>query len=100
MVQPGGPGSGGPGVVEMIQKLTGWPSPEKILGELQRLNNNLECLQPDLHKLATFFSGGGRDDLQNLTAALNKVDLGNVIKVINDFNNTAKSISEKLWPKR
>ena len=87
-------------MAEALVKMMGLPSPEKILGELQRLNNNLECLQPDLHKLATFFSGGGRDDLQNLTAALNKVDLGNVMRLLNDFNLTVKSIYEKLWPKR
>jgi len=100
MVQPHEPSSGGPGLSEMIQKMTGWPSPEKILSELQRLNNNLECLQPDIHKLAAFLTGSGGADLQNLTAALNKIDMENVIKVINDFNNTTKSISEKLWPKR
>ena len=91
---------GTPGLGEMAERFLGWPSPEKVLAELQRLNNNMELIQPDLHKLATAFDGMSRGDLQNLSAALNKVDLGNVMRVLNDFNATSKMIYEKLWPKK
>lgn len=100
MVSQRGQGTGPPGLGEAIEKMTGWPSPEKVLGELQRLNNNIELIQPDLHKLAQTFDSGGRTDLQNLSAALNKVDLGNVMRVLNDFNHTFKMIYEKLWGKQ
>jgi len=87
-------------VAEYLGKIMGLPSPEKILGELQRLNNNLELLQPDLNKLAKFLDGGGQSELKNLTAALNKVDLVNMMRVIQDFNHTSNQIYEKLWGKR
>ena len=99
MVTQREPVSGAPSLGQALEKMTGWPSPEKIYGELQRLNNNMEFLQPDIHKLANAFDGMSRGDLQNLTAALNKINLGDVMRVLNDFNHTNKLLYEKLWGK-
>lgn len=100
MVTGGRQPGAAPGVGEAIEKMLGLPSPDKVLGEMQRLNNNLELLQPDIHKLANAFDGLGRNEISNLSAALNKVDLGNVMRVLNDFNQTSKMVYEKLWGKK
>lgn len=81
----------------MMERFLGLPAPEKVLGELQRLNNNLEILQPDIHKLSTALDG--RAEISNLTAALNKVDVGNMLRIVGEFNHLGKQIYEKLWGK-
>lgn len=87
-------------VAETLGRMMGLPSPEKVLGELQRLNNNLELMQPDIHKLAVFLSGSGAHDLQNLTAALNQIKSGDLMRLLGDFNQLGKKIYEKLWGKQ
>ena len=83
----------------MAEQFLGWPSPEKILAELSRLNTNMEVLQPDLHKLANSIEALTGPDVRNLTAALNKINAGDMLRAINQFNTLSGQISEKLWPK-
>ena len=80
-------------VPEALLKMLGMPSPEKVLGEMQRLNNNLELLQPDIHLLAEAMQGLSGNDIRNLSAAL-----GNI--TVNEFTNLVKQVYEKLWGKK
>lgn len=82
---------------DMLEKMLGWPSPEKILAELQRLNTNLEALQPNIHRLSTLAER--MSEVQNLSAALNRIDVGNIARLINEANFTIKAFYEKLWGK-
>jgi len=88
------------GFGKMAEHLLGWPSPEKVLAELQRLNTNMEVLQPDLHKLANSIEGLTGPDVRNLTAALSKINAGDMLRAMNEFNTLSGQIYEKLWPKK
>ena len=83
-----------------VAELLGWPSPDKVLAELQRFNTNIEVIQPDLHKLASSLDALTGPDVRNLTAALNKVNVGDLLRAINEFNRLGGQISEKLWGKK
>lgn len=90
---------GGGAVGDMFERMTGWPSPEKVLSEMQRLNNNMEVIQPDLHKLAQAMDGLNRADIQNLTAVLGQVKMGDTMRVLNEFSALIRLVYEKLWGK-
>ena len=98
MVSPPGPGQA-PGMAKMFEEMTGLPSPDKIYAELQRLNYNMETIQPDLHKLAAALDSIKGDDIRNLSAALNKVNVGDAIRILNEFNRLGTQIYERLWGK-
>lgn len=100
MEQRPGSTSGQPGVSEMMERFLGLPSPEKVIGELQRLNNNLEILQPDIHKLSLALDGLDKNQIANLTAALNGVNVGNAMRILNEFNHLGKQVYERLWGKQ
>ncbi len=85
---------------ETIGKLMGLPSPEKILGELQRLNNNLEILQPDINRLSKSMEGMSAADLRNLSAALGNLRAGDMMRMLNEFTHLGNQIYEKLWGKK
>ncbi len=87
-------------VSEVLQKMLGLPSPEKVLGELQRLNNNIETLQPDIHRLAQSLEGISGADIRNLSAALGKINAGDLLRMLNEFTQLGSNIYEKLWPKK
>ncbi len=97
MVNP--PGGTGPWA-ETIGKMMGLPSPEKILGELQRLNNNLEILQPDINRLSKSMEGMSAADLRNLSAALGNLRAGDMMRMLNEFTHLGNQIYEKLWGKK
>ena len=86
------PGQGGQ-MAEALGKMLGVPSPEKVLGEMQRLNNNLEMLQPDIHLLAQAMQSISGNDIRNLSAALSNMKAG-------EFINLGNQLYEKLWGKR
>lgn len=94
-----GPGQPAPGVGEAMERLLGIPSPERVLVELQRLNNNIEIMAPDLQKLAKALDGLQGDDIRNLSAALNGVKVGDAIRVLNEFSGLARQIYDRLWGK-
>ncbi len=92
-----------PGAAQMadyLGKMFGLPSPEKILGELQRLNNNIETIQPDIHRLAQSLEGIRTDDLRNLSAALNGIKVGDMMRILNEFTHLGNQIYEHLWGKK
>jgi len=88
--------SGQPGLLELLRNL---PSPEKLYTELLRLNNNMEAMAPDLHKLAQATDGPMGADLRALTAALNGAKLGDMLRMLNEFNRLGSQIYERLWGK-
>lgn len=85
---------------KMVEQLLGWPSPEKFLFEIQRLNTNLEVLQPDIHKLANAIEVLRGPEIQNLTAALNKVKVEEIIRVLSESNRLVSQVTEGLWGKK
>lgn len=100
MVSGGQQPPGASQMAEYLGKMMGLPSPEKVLGELQRLNNNIETIQPDIHRLAQSMEGIKTDDLRNLTAALNGIKVGDLMRLLNEFNHLGSQIYERLWGKK
>jgi len=96
-----GQGSGQPpGLGKMAEQLLGWPDPQKVLGELQRLNNNMEMMQPDIHRLAQALEGISAPDIRNLSASLSNIKAGDLMRLLNEFNHLVGQIYEKLWGKK
>jgi len=87
-------------MAEAIKSLLGLPSPEKILEEVQRLNNNIEMIQPDIHKLAKSMEGMSGADLRNLSAALGNLRAGDMMRMLNEFTMLGNQIYDKLWGKK
>lgn len=87
-------------IAEAVGKMMGLPSPEKVLGELQRLNNNIEIIQPDIHKLAQSLEGLSGADIRNLSAALGNIKAGDLLRTLNEFTRLGSQIYEKLWGKK
>jgi len=100
MVTGGQQPSPAQGLGKMAEQFLGWPSPEKVLGELQRLNNNIETIQPDIHRLAQALDGISGADIRNLSAALSNIKAGDLMRLLNEFNTQASQIYEKLWGKK
>ena len=96
---PNQPPPGGP-MAEYFGKMLGLPSPEKILGEMQRLNNNIEMIQPDIHSLAKSMEGMSGADLRNLSAALSNLKAGDMMRMLNEFTQLGNHIYDKLWGKK
>jgi len=71
-----------------------------VLGELQRLNNNIEIIQPDIHLLAQALQGLSGADIRNLSATLGNIKAGDLMRLLNEFNLLSGQIYEKLWGKR
>lgn len=76
------------------------PSPEKLYGELLRLNNNMERLAPDLHTLAEATKGPMGTDIRALAAALNGAKIGDMMRMLEEFNRLGSQMYERLWGKR
>ena len=100
MTMPGQQPPGAQQLAEAVGKMMGLPSPEKVLGELQRLNNNIEIIQPDIHRLAQSLEGISGADIRNLSAALGNIKAGDLMRLLNEFNNLSGQIYEKLWGKK
>jgi len=87
-------------IPDIVTKLLGMPAPQDILAELQRLNNNLEMMSPDLHNLTSALGALQGNDIKNLTAALNAIRVGDLLRTLNEFSGLAKQIYERLWGKK
>ena len=87
-------------MAEYLGKMLGLPSPEKILEEMQRLNNNIEMIQPDIHRLAKSMEGMSGADLRNLSAALGNLKAGDMMRMLNEFTTLGNQIYDKLWGKK
>ncbi|KKN35602.1 hypothetical protein LCGC14_0782120 [marine sediment metagenome] len=68
------------------------PSPDQLLAEIQRLNGNIEKLQPDIHILASSIDGLSPTDLRNLTNALQEPKLAETMKSLNLLLNRVLGI--------
>lgn len=100
MTMPGHQPGQQPGFGQMAEKLLGWPEPQKFLFELQRLNTNIEVIHPDLHSLANSLETLKGADVRDLSAALHKINVNDLLRACNQFNLLAGEIYEKLWGKR
>jgi len=100
MSMPGQESAGAAQIAQALGKMFGMPSPEKVLGELQRLNNNIETIQPDIHLLAQALQGMSGADIRNLSATLGNIKAGDLIRLLNEFNTMSGQIYEKLWGKK
>lgn len=96
MKNPGAP----PSFMETLMNL---PDPNKLFGELQRLNGNMEkfqCtmekMQPDLHKLASSIDGLNAGDIRSLTQALHDSKFGETVKGISEASKALKRFADKL----
>jgi len=85
------------GWMDVISKL---PSPDKVFTELQRLNNNLERMQPDLNKLAKAVDGLYVQDIRNLTLVLQSMRIPEMLLTLNQVSSTIKALYEQLWGKK
>jgi len=80
-----------------MERFLGIPAPGVVLAELQRLNNNMEIMAPDLHKLADALDKMQSDDIRNLSAALNSIKAGDILRTLNSFTSLMQQIYERLW---
>lgn len=93
------PGQPTPGLGEAMEKFLGIPAPGVVLTELQRLNNNIEIMAPDLHKLANALDKINSNDIRNLSASLNGINVGDAMRILNSFTTLMQQIYERLWGK-
>lgn len=73
----------------------GFPAPQAAMAEVQRLNNLLEMLAPDIHKIA-----GGIDSMQLMAQGLDKLDpeqIQQLIAAMNGASATGDKFFEQLW---
>jgi len=100
MAQEHAPPPGVGPMAEYLGKIMGLPSPEKVIVELQRLNTNIEKIQPDIHSLSESLKGIKADDLRNLSGALGGIKVGDIIRLLNEFNTLGNQVYKKLWPEK
>jgi hypothetical protein len=100
MVTPKDAGTAWQAGIELLKGLANLPAPEKVYYELQRFNNNMERIQPDLAKLAKSLEGVNPGDIRNLALALQGMKVSEMLLVMNDTNSTISKLYEKLWGKK
>ena len=76
------------------------PAPEKVLFEIQRLNNNMERIMPDLSKMTHALEGVTGQDIRSLSMAIQGIKVSEVLLVMNDVNSTINKLYERLWGKK
>lgn len=89
MVMPG-QGQGQKGLGKMFEEMTGFPSPEKIMVELQTLNQNIQKLAPDIHQIAASMDGLNASEIRNLIQVLKAAN-------INEATKALQQIYTRLW---
>jgi hypothetical protein len=86
MVNERGDGRSGAPVVggfDGLMSQLGFPAPQALMAELQRLNGNLEAVRPDIHVLAEFAGSG---------------QLREFAGTMKEAGAAAARIEERLWP--
>ncbi len=96
MVTPGGKS----GLEQLLGGLAGLPSPDKLFAELQRLNNNLEKMQPDMAKIAKSVDGLYLQDIRNLTMTLQGMKISEMLLSLNQANSNISTLCNHLWGKK
>ncbi len=86
--------------LEMVQGLGKLPAPEKVYFELQRFNNNMERIQPDITKLAKALERVDGSDIRNLAMALQGIKVSEMLLCLNEANSTISKLYDKLWGKK
>lgn len=100
MVMPGSGGGPQPNVLGWLEVLGKLPSPDKVFAELQRLNNNLERMQPDLTKIGKAVDGLYLQDIRHLTQVLQGMKISEMLLALNEANSTIKNLYDRLWAKK
>ncbi len=86
--------------IELLGNLSKLPAPDKVFFELQRFNNNMEKIQPDLTRMAKALEGLNSADIRSLALTLQGMKVSEMLLVMNDLNSTIKSLYDKLWSKK
>jgi len=84
----------------MMEFFSHLPSPEALFKELQRLNDNLERLQPDISKMANSLNNLNGQDIRNLTTTLQSMKISEMMLVANQLNGTMTKLYDQLWGKK
>lgn len=100
MTMPQDKGNAWQAGMELLKHFANLPAPEKVYFELQRFNNNMERIQPDLTKLTKSLEGVQPGDIGRLAMALQGMKVSEVLLVMNDTNSTITKLYEKLWGKK
>ena len=97
-----GPGNKGapPNVLGWLDVLGKLPSPDKVFVEFQRLNHNLEKMQPDLTKIGKAVDGLYFQDIRNLTQVLQGMKISEMLLALNEANSIIKNLYDRLWAKK
>ena len=78
----------------MAQSL-GLPSPLVIIQELQRLNNNLEAMQPDMHTIAQ-----GTASIQSLAQSMenfNPQEVNRLVSALDRASASGEQLYQQMW---
>lgn len=94
------PRTPGAGLSDWFTQLARLPSPEKLFTELQRLNNNLEKMQPDMDKIAKAVDGLYLNDIRLLTQTLQGMKINEMLLALSQTNTNINRLTEHLWPKK
>lgn len=113
--QNGTPGSGVMESLFQLMQHAGFPKPQDVVAELQRLNDLGTSMQPDLAKLAAASTHIGElsqaisrldpQAIPGLTQALNTLsgkldpqDLRNLTDAVVEGTQEAKRLQQRFWP--
>jgi hypothetical protein len=86
--------------LQLLGNLSKLPAPDKVFFELQRFNNNMEKIQPDMARLAKALEGVNGSDIRNLALALQGIKVSELLLAVNEANSTISKLYEKLWGKK
>jgi hypothetical protein len=100
MTMPNNEGNTFQSFMMLLGSLGRLPAPEKVFQEIQRLNNNLERLAPDLDKLSRVLDGINGSDLRQLSIQMGNLRINEMLLALGDTNSTIKNLYDRLWGKK
>lgn len=86
--------------MELLKGLANLPAPEKVYFELQRFNNNMERIQPDLSRMAKALEGLQSGDIRHLATVLQNMKVNEMLLAVGQLNDTGSKLYEKLWGRK